>query len=77
MIHTIHFLCTVNSRSIRSHLKDKLCWNEAKSGTYSVKSCFDLLEGGRQHLVPVKMLWNPIVPQKWGFLLGKFGGVKF
>ena len=39
------FLCTVNSWSIRPHLRDKLCWNEAKSGTYSVKSYFDLLEG--------------------------------
>ena len=26
------------------------------TGSYSVKSCFDLLEGGRQHQVPIKML---------------------
>ena len=58
------FLCTINSRSIRPQIKDKLSWKEAKSGIYSVKSCFDMLEGGRQHPVPVKMLWNPVVPSK-------------
>ena len=61
------FLCTGNSRSIKPQLKDKLFWKEAIYGIYFVKSCFDMLEGGRQHLVPVKMLWNPVVPSKVGF----------
>ena len=35
----------------------------------SVKSSYDLLEGGRQQLVPVKMIWNPITPTKVGFFV--------
>ena len=27
---------------------------------FLVKSSYDLFDGGRQHLVPVKMIWNPI-----------------
>ena len=46
-----------------------------KNGSFFVKTCFDLLEGGRQLLVPIKMLWNPIVPTKVGFFcLGSLVG---
>ena len=44
---------------------------------FSVKSSYDLLEGGRQQLVPVKMIWNPMVPTKVGFLCGRCGGGRF
>ena len=40
-----------------------------KDGMFSVKSSYDLLEGGRQQIVPVKMIWNPIVPTKVGFFV--------
>ena len=45
------FLGTVNSQSISLNLSDRIWWKE----------------GGRQHSVPIKMLWNPIVPTKVGF----------
>ena len=57
----------MNSRSCHPQLCDKLWWKETKSGSYSVKSYFDLLEGRRQHKVPFRMMWNPIVPIKVGF----------
>ena len=44
---------------------------------FSVKSSYDLYEGGRQHLVLVKMIWNPIVPTKVGFLCRRCGGGRF
>ena len=59
-----NFLSIMNSRSCRPQLSDKLWWKETNSDSYSVKSYFDLLEGRS-------------FPQKWGFLLGRFGGVKF
>ena len=40
---------------------------EAKNGSFFVKTCFNMLEGGKHQLVPIKMLWNPIVPTKVGF----------
>ena len=39
----------------------------SKNGSFSIKTCFDLLEGGRQQSVPIKMLGNSIVPMKVGF----------
>ena len=43
-----------------------------------MKSSFDLLERGRQQVVPVKMIWNPLVPTKVEFFLfGSFGGGRF
>ena len=64
-----NFLSIMNSRSRRPQLSDKLWWKKTKSGSYSVKSCFDLLEGRRQHQVPIKMMWNPIVPTKVRFFV--------
>ena len=40
---------------------------KGKNGSFSVKTCFELLEGGSQQSVPIKMLWNPTVPTKVGF----------
>ena len=65
-----NFLSIMNSRSCSPQLRNKLWWKETKSGSYFVMSCFDLLESRRQHQVPIKMLWNPIVPTKAGFCLG-------
>ena len=61
-----NFLSIMNY-SCHPQLCDKLWWKETKSGSYSIKSCFDLLEGRRQHRVPFIMLWNSIVPTKVGF----------
>ena len=61
------FLATVNSQSISPNLSDRIWWKKEKNGSFSVKTCFDLLEGGSQQSVPIKMLWNPIVPTKVGF----------
>ena len=36
---------------------------------FSVKSSYDLYDRGRQHLMLVKMIWNPIVPTKVGFFV--------
>ena len=36
---------------------------------FSVKSSYDILEGGRQKLVLAKMIWNPLMPTKVGFFV--------
>ena len=65
------FICTVNSKRLSPLIRDWLFWKEAKDGIFTVKSSFVFLEGGRQQLVPVKMLWNPCVPTKVCFLSWK------
>ena len=62
-----NFLATVNPQSINPNITDRLWWNKEKNGCFSVKTCFELLEGGSQQSVPLKMMWNPTVPTKVGF----------
>ena len=61
------FLATVNPQSINPNLTDRFWWEKAKNGSFSVKTCFELLEGSSQQSVPIKMLCNPTVPTKVGF----------
>ena len=61
------FLYIVSSKRTNPNLSDRLWWKGAKNGSLTIKNCYDLLEGGRQQLVPIKMLWNPTVPMKVGF----------
>ena len=58
------FICTVSSKRLNPLIRDRLLWKEVKDGIFIVKSSFVFLEGGRQQLVPVKMLWNPCVLTK-------------
>ena len=61
------FTCTINSKRISPMVRDRLHWKETKGGVFIVRTIFDLLEGGRQQLASVKMLWNRCVPTKVGF----------
>ena len=61
------FLATVSPQSSNPNLTDRLRWKKEKNGSFSVKTCFELLEGGSQQSVPIQMLWNPTVPTKVGF----------
>ena len=63
------FICIVSTKSLSPLSNDRLRWNGAKDSMFSVKSSDDLLEGGRQQLVPVKMIWNPLVPTKVGLFV--------
>ena len=63
------FICIVSTKSLSPLSDDRLRWNGAKDDMFSVKSSYDLLEGGRQQLVPVKMIWYPLVPTKVRFFV--------
>ena len=63
------FICTVSTKSLNLLSVDRIWGNGANDGMFSVKSSYDLYEGGRQHLVLVKMIWNPIVLTKVGFFV--------
>ena len=63
------FIVTVGTKSLSQLTDDRIWWNGAKDGIFSVKSSYDVLNIGGQHLVPVKMIWNPIVPTKVGFFV--------
>ena len=71
------FFATVNPQRINPNLTDRFWWKKAKNGSFSVKTCFELLEGGSQQSVPIKMLWNPTVPTKVGFFAWEVWWGKF
>ena len=50
------FIRTINSKNLNPQSSDRLRCKEAKDGIFNVKSSFDLLEGGREQLVSVKMI---------------------
>ena len=62
------FIYIVSTKSLSPLSNDRLRWNGAKDGMFSIKSSYNLLKGGQQ-LVPVKMIWNPLVPTKVGFFV--------
>ena len=41
-------ICAVSTKSLSPLSVDRLRWNGAKDGMFSVKSSYDLLESGRQ-----------------------------
>ena len=63
------FICTVSTKSLNPLSVNRIWWNGENDGMFSVKSSYDLYDGGRPHLVPVNMIWNPIVPTKVGFFV--------
>ena len=61
------FFDTISNKRILPSIKDKLMWKKIAGGLFSVKSCFDLLEGDSQLSSPTRMLWNSNIPTKMGF----------
>ena len=48
-----HFICKISSKRINPSIGDRLFWKGTKDGYFTIKSSFDLLEGGCQQMVPV------------------------
>ena len=61
------FIAIVQNKKIAPTVEDRLVWKRSTDGTYSVKSCFDLLEGESCSLAPSKLFWNSNVLSKVGF----------
>ena len=47
--------------------EDKVIWLETKSGTFSIKSLYSILERGRLVPFPIGVVWNAWVPPKASF----------
>ena len=72
------FLCTVNSKSINPNLSDRLWWKEAKNGSFSIKTCFDLLERWKTAVGAYKDVVEPYCSHEGRFLcLGSLVGQDF
>ena len=54
--------------------EDKVIWLETKSGTFSIKSLYSILERGRLVPFPLGVVWNAWVPPKASFFFFYLGG---
>ena len=54
-------------KKVFPYVEDRLEWEKAKNGLFSVKSLFDAFEGDSAIPFPVKMIWNACVPTNVGF----------
>ena len=70
------FLSTVLDKRACLNEKDKIVWRLSKESCFIVKSLYGALEGRGEDSFPRLMIWNPCVPSKVYFLLGKLGGEK-
>ena len=61
------FIETIQNKKIRSLVKDRFLWKNTIGGLFSVKFCFDVLEGDNQFSAPARIFWNSSVPTKMGF----------
>ena len=52
------FICKINPKRINPSIGDRFFGKGTKDGYFTIKSSFDLLEGGCQQMVPVNLLWN-------------------
>ena len=58
----------------------RVVWKKTKSGFFTVKSLYGVVESGNTIQFPRKIIWSPYVPPKvffYLFLLGKPCGRKF
>ena len=71
------FIGLTNFKHIFLWKKDKLVRKGDKNGQFTMKAYCNLLEGAFPLKALLKILWNPYVQSKVGFLLGKRGEVRF
>ena len=70
------FLGVLNKHVICPQTKDKIVRKGNASRVFTVKDYFNLPKGALFGPVPINIIWNPHIPSKFVFLLGKLGGEK-
>lgn len=58
------FLLVVGQKTLNPMVSDNIRRSASSSGTFTVKSCFDLLAGNSSVQVPVETLWKSLLPTK-------------
>ncbi|RVX20823.1 Protein HUA2-like 3 [Vitis vinifera] len=61
------FLVTLQGKKVVTNMEDRVQWEEAKDGLFSVKSFYSTLEGSRVVPFPYSIIWSSCAPPKVGF----------
>ena len=70
------FLHVIQGKRVISNQEDLLLMKDVKDGRFSVKLFYMHLVPAQDSPFPLCFVWNPWVPSKVGFLLGKLLGVE-
>ena len=65
----VRFLARLQVKVVEEGKEDKVCWDDTKSRTFSVKSLYASLETGRVVQFPSSVAWNAWVPPKVSFFV--------
>ena len=61
------FMLKIQVFRVQREDKDKVMWTASKSGVFSVKSLYSMLESGGSLLFPCDSIWRTNVPPKVAF----------
>ena len=61
------FLSRIQEKVVVEKREDEVFWVDAKSGSFSIKSLYSILEEERVDPFPTSVVWNAWVPPKISF----------
>ena len=70
------FLLFLHNRKIKPYQEDRLLLKETRTDGFSVRLMSHKLMHSLPTDFPCRSIWNPIVPPKSSFLLGKLPGAR-
>ena len=71
-------LMTIQGKRVSAEVEDRVIWKKTKSGFFSIKSLYNVVELRSTVQFPRKIIWSPYVPPKVGFFcLGSLMGEIF
>ena len=69
---------TIQGKRVSAEVEDRVIWKKTKSGFFSIKSLYSVVELGSTVRFPRKIIWSPYVPPRVGFFcLGGLMGESF
>ena len=70
------FMLKIQTFRVQREDKDKVVWTTSKSGDFSVKSLYSILEPRDSHLFPCDSIWRANVPLKVAFFAWEASWIK-
>ena len=58
---------TIQGKRVSAEVEDRVIWKKTKSGFFSIKSLYNVVELRSTVQFPRKIIWSPYVPPKVGF----------
>ena len=70
------FMLKIQAFRVQREDEDKVVWTASRSGVFSIKSLYSILEPGNASLFPCGSIWRANVPPKVAFFAWRLPGAK-